>query len=78
MMRGNEKLKDLNEKDFLLEHADLSKLDMTNSLNLYLKEIGSYKLLTPEEELEIAKRVAEGDEAAREILINSNLRLVVK
>lgn len=49
-----------------------------DSLQLYLQEIGQVKLLTPKEELELAKRVQRGDEAAREHMIKANLRLVVK
>ena len=45
---------------------------------LYLKEIGYAQLLTPEEELELGRRVQQGDEAARKRMIESNLRLVVK
>ncbi len=43
----------------------------------YLMEINRYALLTPEEEHDVARRVAEGDDAARRQLINANLRLVV-
>ena len=43
----------------------------------YLSEIGRYDLLTPEQEIELGKRLAEGDEEARRRLIISNLRLVV-
>lgn len=43
----------------------------------YLKAIGQIPLLEPEQEKEVAQRVAEGDEDAKELLINSNLRLVV-
>src|SRR5580693_1389258 len=48
-----------------------------DSLQLYLNEIGQVKLLTPEEELSLAKRVKRGDKKARERMITANLRLVV-
>lgn len=44
---------------------------------MYLKEIGSVNLLKADEEIEIAKRIEDGDTDARDILIQSNLRLVV-
>lgn len=47
-------------------------------LQLYLREIGQVKLLTPKEELELGKRIRKGDEQAREHMIKANLRLVVK
>lgn len=49
-----------------------------NTLQLYLREIGQVKLLTPAEEIALAKRIKKGDEAAREHMIKANLRLVVK
>jgi len=49
-----------------------------NMLQLYLREIGQVKLLTPKEELALAKRVKRGDKKARELMITANLRLVVK
>jgi len=49
-----------------------------DTLMLYLREIGQVKLLTPTEEIALAKRVQRGDAAARELMITSNLRLVVK
>ncbi|MBF9018080.1 MULTISPECIES: RNA polymerase sigma factor RpoD/SigA [unclassified Oceanispirochaeta] len=49
-----------------------------SSLKFYLDEISRYQLLTFEEEVELAEKIADGDEAARQRMINSNLRLVVK
>jgi RNA polymerase primary sigma factor len=49
----------------------------TDSLTLFMNEIGRYQLLTAAEEVELAKRVERGDRAAKERMINSNLRLVV-
>ncbi|MBU6409103.1 MAG: sigma-70 family RNA polymerase sigma factor [Verrucomicrobia bacterium] len=49
-----------------------------DAFQLYLREIGRVKLLTPDEELALAKRIRKGDKQAREHMINANLRLVVK
>ena len=51
--------------------------NLDDSVKMYLKEIGSIPLLTKEEELELAKKVSEGDELAKQKLVESNLRLVV-
>lgn len=48
-----------------------------DSLGIYLKEIEKYPLLTREQEIELGERVRSGDEQARELLVKSNLRLVV-
>jgi RNA polymerase primary sigma factor len=48
-----------------------------DSLQLLLREAGRYRLLTPAEEIELAKRIEKGDLAAKDRMINSNLRLVV-
>jgi len=50
----------------------------TSNLNAYLSQIRNDRLLTAEEEKALSKRILQGDERARESLINSNLRLVVK
>ncbi len=49
----------------------------TQSINAYLRDIDRYPLLTPEEEIELAQRIHKGDTAARDIMVNSNLRFVV-
>ena len=48
------------------------------ALDLYLREVGQVKLLTPAEEITLAKRIRRGDQGAREQMIKANLRLVVK
>jgi RNA polymerase primary sigma factor len=49
----------------------------TDALQLFLNEVARYRLLSPAEEIELAKRIERGDRAAKERLINSNLRLVI-
>jgi RNA polymerase primary sigma factor len=49
----------------------------TDSITMFMNEIGRYKLLTAAEEVELAKRVERGDVAAKAQMINANLRLVV-
>ena len=49
-----------------------------SSISVYMREIAKTKLLTPEEEIELAARIAKGDDRARARMIESNLRLVVK
>jgi RNA polymerase primary sigma factor len=49
----------------------------TDALQLFLNEAGRYKLLTASEEVELAKRIERGDKEAKDLMINSNLRLVV-
>ncbi|ADU52208.1 RNA polymerase, sigma 70 subunit, RpoD [Thermaerobacter marianensis DSM 12885] len=59
---------------------DLSMPDgvaLDDPVRMYLKEIGRIPLLTPEQEIELAKRIEQGDEEAKRKLIQANLRLVV-
>jgi RNA polymerase primary sigma factor len=57
---------------------DRGGYDGDTAIKLYLREIGQVKLLTPDEEIELAARIKKGDKKAREQMIKANLRLVVK
>ena len=52
--------------------------DGNTAFNLYLREVGQTPLITPKEEIQLARRIRKGDKAAREHMIKANLRLVVK
>jgi RNA polymerase primary sigma factor len=55
-----------------------AELETTDSFQVFVNQASRYPLLTREEEVELAKRIERGDLAAKERLINSNLRLVIK
>jgi RNA polymerase primary sigma factor len=59
-------------------HYDRASYDGDTAIKLYLREIGQVKLLTPQEEIELAAKIKKGDKKARELMIKANLRLVVK
>ena len=64
-------------EDKILGNVEYDDISAVSSVRQYLNEIGNSKLLSAEEERELAKRVSLGDEKAREQLINNNLKLVV-
>ena len=66
------------EEEDLVDPVDLAaEYSLDDPVRMYLKEIGQVKLLSAEEEVELAKRVAEGDQNAKNKLTEANLRLVV-
>ena len=76
---------DMDEKLKKEDDIDMDKLDLSlpkgisidDPVRMYLKEIGKIPLLKPHEEVELAKRMLEGDEIAKQRLVEANLRLVV-
>ncbi|NLW16231.1 MAG: RNA polymerase sigma factor RpoD [Firmicutes bacterium] len=89
VIEDGEKVIDIDEKDDEdvddkdADDADLNDLSVPagvridDPVRMYLKEIGRVPLLTPEEEVALAKRMEEGDEEAKKKLVEANLRLVV-
>ncbi|MEK7128196.1 MAG: sigma-70 factor domain-containing protein, partial [Patescibacteria group bacterium] len=60
-----------------LADKDLNKGSMHDSIQMYLKEIGQYPLIHASDEKDLAKRIEQGDEEAKNLLARANLRLVV-
>ena len=69
---------ELDEEEPLVDPVELAaEYNLDDPVRMYLKEIGQVPLLSPEEEQELAQRVAQGDQAAKNKLTEANLRLVV-
>jgi RNA polymerase primary sigma factor len=82
---------DLERREVRIQEADADEADdddldlsfdvtaggVPDSLTLFMNDLGRYPLLTAAEEVELAKRIERGDRAAKERMINSNLRLVI-
>jgi RNA polymerase primary sigma factor len=77
--RGVEVRRDADEEDAEIPAVALepSAQPVRDPLQLFLNEVGKHRLLTAAEEVELAKRIERGDLAAKERMINANLRLVV-
>ena len=66
------------EENLVLSDEEITKdINIDDPVRMYLKEIGRISLLSPDEEMELSVKIANGDESAKNILAESNLRLVV-
>ena len=75
LMEMEEDTEDAQSEVESLTHTSYSMSD--DPVHQYLKEIGNYPLLTMSDEIELATKISEGDEVAKQMLAESNLRLVV-
>jgi RNA polymerase primary sigma factor len=78
---GDDDIHDLEESEEValidFDNTSVSESMIDDPVKLYLKEIGNYPLLNIDEEVTLAKRIQDGDEMAKQLLAESNLRLVV-
>ena len=74
---GLQEIQDIHEEEVPDDTVLAEGLAIDDPVRMYLKEIGKVDLLSPDEEIELAKRMLEGDEKAKKRLAEANLRLVV-
>ncbi|MGI6498284.1 MAG: RNA polymerase sigma factor RpoD [Oscillospiraceae bacterium] len=72
-----EEIEEIPEEEMVDPSALVDSFNIDDPVRMYLKEIGKVNLLTPEEEVDLAQRMGEGDEFAKKRLAEANLRLVV-
>jgi len=72
-----EEIESLSEDELVDPESLVDSFSVDDPVRMYLKEIGKVPLLTPEEEIELAKRMAQGDKEAKKRMAEANLRLVV-
>ena len=72
-----EEIEEVTEEEIMDTDAVAETFSSDDPVRMYLKEIGKVPLLTPEEEVALAKRMSEGDEEAKRRMAEANLRLVV-
>lgn len=74
---SEEELEQVEEEEVVDPESFVDTFKLDDPVRMYLKEIGKIKLLNPEEELELAQRMAGGDKLAQQEMAEANLRLVV-